>query len=458
MTAYTLVGAPALTPLVLDSPHSGAQFPADFDAIVSEFDLRDGEDCFVDELYLPATERGVPLLAAQFPRTYLDPNRHAGDIDLDLMEGGHWPHPHVPSGKARIGKALIWRTLDDGRPIYGRKLKVDEVVGRIERCHAPYHRALAQLMDAAQARFGQVYHINCHSMPNVGGKMGEGSGQARADFVLGDRDGTTCDPAFTTFVATRWPSSATRWRSTIRTRAWNWCAPIRTRRAGGTACSWRSTSGCTWTRRRARATPASMRCAAISPRWSTRCSTTPGARSHADRLHFHFTQAARAMGHHPIEINPARHHAVARRQRRRRLRARARLRAARAERDGAGADPRQRVLRRAGAEVCCWKRRCGRRAARSSLAFANVEAFARFDFDDPDARATSTRTTTASGRRRGRGCFGPRDSVELRRARQLRPFVDSADFLLDLHSMHEPCRPIMVRGAGAAVKTVGCRA
>ena len=42
--------------------------------------------------------------------------------------------------------------------------------------------------------------------------------------------------------------------------------------------------------------------------------------------------------------------------------------------------------------------------------------------------------------------FGPRDSVELRRARQLRPFVDQADFLLDIHSMHDPCRPIGVCG------------
>ena len=41
-------------PLVLDSPHSGFEFPADMRAAVSEFDLRDGEDCFIDELYKPA--------------------------------------------------------------------------------------------------------------------------------------------------------------------------------------------------------------------------------------------------------------------------------------------------------------------------------------------------------------------------------------------------------------------
>ena len=190
----------ARIPLVLDSPHSGSRFPSDFDAIVSEFDLRDGEDCFVDELYLPATEFGIPLLAAQTPRTYVDPNRHAGDIDLELIEGD-WPHEFMPSGKARFGKALIWRTLDDGRAIYGRKLTVDEVVGRIERCHAPYHRELAGLLDRAHARFGVVYHLNCHSMKSVAGLMGEGgAGSVRADFVLGDRDGTSCDPEFTEFV------------------------------------------------------------------------------------------------------------------------------------------------------------------------------------------------------------------------------------------------------------------
>ncbi len=188
-------------PLLLDSPHSGHEFPSDFGAAVSEFDLRDGEDCFVDELYRPATERGVALLAALAPRTYIDLNRHAGDIDLALLEGGRWPDAFVPSGKARLGKALVWRTLDGGAPIYDRLLPVDEVRRRIERVHAPYHAALQERIAATHARFGASWHIDCHSMNAVSGVQGEGgAGVRRADFVLGDRDGTTCDPAFTEFV------------------------------------------------------------------------------------------------------------------------------------------------------------------------------------------------------------------------------------------------------------------
>ena len=189
--------------LVLDSPHSGYEMPEDFGSVLTAQELRDGEDCFIDELYLPAAARGVPLLAAQFPRTYLDPNRHAGDIDLSMLDGP-WPSspvPHTPSGKGAIGKALIWRTLDDGRPIYARQLSAAEVLQRIERYHRPYHAQLRALLDAAHARFGVVHHINCHSMNAVSGAMGEGgAGVARADFVLGDRDGTTCAPAFTDFV------------------------------------------------------------------------------------------------------------------------------------------------------------------------------------------------------------------------------------------------------------------
>jgi predicted deacylase len=81
-------------------------------------------------------------------------------------------------------------------------------------------------------------------------------------------------------------------------------------------------------------------------------------------------------------------------------------------------------------------------AGRLTLAFANVAANARFDFDDPDrSRYIDEDYNRVWG---DDVLLGARDSAELRRARELRPFVDTADLLLDLHSMHEPCRPIMV--------------
>lgn len=78
------------------------------------------------------------------------------------------------------------------------------------------------------------------------------------------------------------------------------------------------------------------------------------------------------------------------------------------------------------------------------LAFANVEAYARFDRADP----FPSRCIDEDFNRVWADATldGPRDSIELRRARQLRPFVDAAEQLLDIHSMSEPCGPLMVCG------------
>jgi N-formylglutamate amidohydrolase len=188
-------------PLVLDSPHSGRVFPPSFGAVLGEHELREGEDSFVDQLWRPAAERGAPLLAATFPRTFIDPNRHEADIDLALLDGP-WPYAHRPSEKAAVGKGLIWRTLDEDRPIYDRLLGVAEARERIERYLWPYQRALSALLGATHRRFGVVYHLNCHSMGSETSVAIEGvKGQPRADFVVGDRDGTTCAPELTRFVA-----------------------------------------------------------------------------------------------------------------------------------------------------------------------------------------------------------------------------------------------------------------
>ncbi len=87
-----------------------------------------------------------------------------------------------------------------------------------------------------------------------------------------------------------------------------------------------------------------------------------------------------------------------------------------------------------------WQPRLGR----LTLAFANVEAYSRFDPDDPfSSRLVDEDYNRVWG---DDALLGPRDSVELRRARLLRPFVDATDLMLDIHSMSEPCRPLMVCG------------
>lgn len=90
--------------------------------------------------------------------------------------------------------------------------------------------------------------------------------------------------------------------------------------------------------------------------------------------------------------------------------------------------------------------RAGVRPTRGTLtlAFANVEAFSRFERERPYA----TRFVDEDLNRVWTPAIldGARRSVELERARQLRPFVDAADFLLDLHSMLEPSPPVMISG------------
>lgn len=78
------------------------------------------------------------------------------------------------------------------------------------------------------------------------------------------------------------------------------------------------------------------------------------------------------------------------------------------------------------------------------VSFANVEAYARFNPADPHAARCVDEDLNRVWA--DAVLLGPRDSLELRRARALRPFVDAADFLLDIHSMQDACRPLMVCG------------
>ena len=178
-------------PLVIDSPHSGTTYPTDFGSRLRGLDLRMGEDTWVHELYAGAPSHGATLIAAEFPRAYIDPNRSLTDIDALLLDEP-WPGPVSPSRKTELGVGLVWRLMS-GQPLYDRRLSVAEMQQRIERCWRPYHAALDAALDEAARSAPRRWHLNVHSMPDDSyAKMGLPP-KPLADFVLGDLDGTTCD-------------------------------------------------------------------------------------------------------------------------------------------------------------------------------------------------------------------------------------------------------------------------
>jgi N-formylglutamate deformylase len=195
---------PGSAPLVLDSPHSGVTYPEDFRSVVDLAVLRRAEDTHVEKLYDFAPGLGIAWIEALFPRSYLDANRDLTELDASLL-GDAWTGPlsedPVFLAKVRLGKGLIWRCTDEGLDIYDRKLTAAEVRGRIARCWQPYHAAVQQAIEAAHARHGYSIHLNCHSMPAISASHAtDFPGLVHADFVIGDRDGSTASPALSQLV------------------------------------------------------------------------------------------------------------------------------------------------------------------------------------------------------------------------------------------------------------------
>lgn len=197
-----VIREPTAAPIgvVVDSPHSGMEWPADFrpsapsDAILTTW------DAFVDDLWGGAPGAGATLLAARFPRAYLDVNRAQDDIDPELVEGA-WPGPLRVSDYTRRGMGLIRRLALPGVPMYDARLRPDEIQARLDRFYHPYRAALGGIIDHLHATFGRVVHVNAHSMKSRGNEMNLDAGALRPDIVVSDRHGTTADPSLTAWAA-----------------------------------------------------------------------------------------------------------------------------------------------------------------------------------------------------------------------------------------------------------------
>jgi N-formylglutamate amidohydrolase len=174
-------------PILLNSPHSGAHYPAAFLAAarLDALTLRRSEDAFVDDLFAPATAHGVPMLRALFPRAFLDLNREPFELDPQMFVGRLPDFANTRSLRVAAGLGVIPRVVGDAQPIYREPMAVEAALRRIATLHRPYHARLSELLEAAQRRFGFALLIDCHSMPSSSPDVGG------CDIVLGDRYGSS---------------------------------------------------------------------------------------------------------------------------------------------------------------------------------------------------------------------------------------------------------------------------
>jgi N-formylglutamate amidohydrolase len=185
--------AAQLLPLVVASPHSGSDYPAEFVAAsrLDPLNLRRSEDAFVDEIFAAAPRLGAPLLAARFPRAYLDVNREAWELDPAMFAEALPEYVNARSPRVRMGLGTIARVVASGEEIYGGKLSFAEAQERIDTLYRPYHAALTGLVEDTATEFGFCLVVDCHSMPS--GAPGN-AGRESADIVLGDCHGAACAP------------------------------------------------------------------------------------------------------------------------------------------------------------------------------------------------------------------------------------------------------------------------
>ena len=138
------------------------------------------EDPLVDRLAWRAIAAGIGAVIQPVPRAVIDCNRDEEEVDPAAIAG----IGTAPVGpRARYGLGLVPSRTHRHGALWRRPIDRDELNRRVEQVHRPYHRALAEALEALRARHGEALLLDCHSMPS--------RRQAPAEIVIGDRHGTS---------------------------------------------------------------------------------------------------------------------------------------------------------------------------------------------------------------------------------------------------------------------------
>ncbi|TGW05927.1 N-formylglutamate amidohydrolase, partial [Mesorhizobium sp. M2D.F.Ca.ET.145.01.1.1] len=109
-------GAEQRVPFLFNSPHSGRYYPERFLAMarLDRNAIRRSEDCYVDELFGGAVALGAPMLAANFPRAYLDVNREPWELDPRMFAEPVPSFCNIRSARVAGGLGTVPKLVGEG--------------------------------------------------------------------------------------------------------------------------------------------------------------------------------------------------------------------------------------------------------------------------------------------------------------------------------------------------------
>lgn len=185
------------SPLVISFPHVGLAWPHDLPP-KPQVDFPRNADYDVHTLYDVAPQHGAASVAAIYSRLVADLNRAADDVSRKIVPDHPDPRPRrnpgiLPKGDepdadrdaGRPGRGVVWASAIGNVRLLHAPLPYTRFRERIERFHAPYHRALEILLQRRRERFGFAILLDAHSMP----------GSVGPDLVVGTLDGRACGNA-----------------------------------------------------------------------------------------------------------------------------------------------------------------------------------------------------------------------------------------------------------------------
>jgi N-formylglutamate amidohydrolase len=178
-------------------PHSGEKVPAQADWLktLPEEILMCDVDRYVDYLYEPGLQKWhLPYAKTEWHRYAGDLNRIPQDIDAGSVEG----NPN-PAGMHRRG--FLWAITTHNHQLMPKPISAKIHQELVELIYEPFHASVRKLYENYEASGRtKVFHIDAHSMPSVGTKEHRDPGERRADIVVSDCHGKSCDPKFRDLV------------------------------------------------------------------------------------------------------------------------------------------------------------------------------------------------------------------------------------------------------------------